>query len=308
MFGLVALVRLAGAAVPNAIVEQVQWPAWVEHAGQRSPVTAGLVVQAHDRLMTGENARLVIRLADGSAVKLGERAELKIAALGARDGQMLEAGLDVAKGAFRFTTGLFRQILGRRQVQVRFPTVSIGIRGTDVWGRSDAQREMVLLLEGKIAVSRAAVRLDAPAIDRREDASALEQLQIVEPMRYVFSEHGAAFEERTASAAELAVWAAETEPVDTHPSGRAPGEQKTARAIIYGALTRSRAETLAGELRRRGYPADVTPFAAATVPGSPSRKRFAVSLSGLGSAAEGALIRTQLRDLMAREGTLPAGQ
>ena len=86
-------------------------------------------------------------------MKLGENVEIGLNAFGRRDDGVFTAGLDVVKGAFRLTTDLFRRYLVKRAINVRIGTVTAGIRGTDIWGRSDGERDFVCLLEGHITAS-----------------------------------------------------------------------------------------------------------------------------------------------------------
>ena len=62
----------------EAIVVAVQMPAWVERDGVVAPVAPGMALTARDALRTGPNARLLLRLAEGSAVKLGENGVLRL--------------------------------------------------------------------------------------------------------------------------------------------------------------------------------------------------------------------------------------
>lgn len=109
---LLLFVSLAQAAPQGAtayaVVDSVQMPAWVERKGVREPLVPGQVLRNHDRVITGADARVAINLAEGSAVKLGENAQLEMNALGYRENRVFTAALDVAQGAFRFTTGVFR--------------------------------------------------------------------------------------------------------------------------------------------------------------------------------------------------------
>jgi hypothetical protein len=94
-------------------------------------------------------------MAEGSAVKLGENATLAIDDLLLRkDGgkAAVDATLNVVRGAFRFTTRVFAKDPAQRNVQVKIATITAGIRGTDVWGRSTAQEDLVCLIDGKISV------------------------------------------------------------------------------------------------------------------------------------------------------------
>ena len=42
---------------------------------------------------------------------------------------------------------------GERRIDVRIATVTAGIRGTDIWGKTEPERDFVCLLEGRITVS-----------------------------------------------------------------------------------------------------------------------------------------------------------
>ena len=64
----------------------------------------------------------------------------------------MSASLEVAKGAFRFTTGVFGNPRAERDVNVKFGTITAGVRGTDLWGRSVNSDDLVCLLEGGITV------------------------------------------------------------------------------------------------------------------------------------------------------------
>jgi hypothetical protein len=149
------LLAAAGAqAAPAAIVESVQMPAWVERAGKQMPAAPGMELIATDVVRTGAGARLYIKLAEGSLLKLGENARLQLLDLVQARGGVFRAALDVLSGAFRFTT----EAIARprpRDFKLRVSTVTIGIRGTDLWGRSTPQDEIVCLIEGKIEVAAA---------------------------------------------------------------------------------------------------------------------------------------------------------
>lgn len=149
-----ALLSLAAQAAPTT-VSAVNMPAWLERAGQMRPLAPGAVLQAGDVLHTGRAARVLLNLPEGSQIKLGEEAVFRIDQLDVADGRSspFSAALNVLKGAFRFTTGLLAK--GRqREVDVRIATVTAGIRGTDIWGKSDTEKDLVCLLEGRISVQR----------------------------------------------------------------------------------------------------------------------------------------------------------
>ena len=155
LFSLALLIAACGAqAAPAAIVESVQMPAWVERAGKQMPAAPGMELIATDAVRTGAGARLYIKLAEGSVLKLGENAKLQLLDLVPERSGVFRAALDVLAGAFRFTTEAIAKPRPR-DFKLRVSTVTIGIRGTDLWGRSTPQDEIVCLIEGKIEVAAA---------------------------------------------------------------------------------------------------------------------------------------------------------
>lgn len=144
-------------AAQTLTVESIVSPAWVERGGgAREPLAAGAVLANKDKVHTGAGARVLLRMAEGSAVKLGENASLAVDGLmekkGVDTGRVVSAALDVARGAFRFTTGVFGKSSAQRDVKIKIATVTAGIRGTDVWGKSETERDIVCLVEGNITV------------------------------------------------------------------------------------------------------------------------------------------------------------
>ena len=143
-------------AAQTLIVEGVVSPAWVERGGKREPLIVGMTLNDKDKVHTGPGSRALLRMAEGSAVKLGENAILAVDELlekkSADTGRLVSGTLDVLRGAFRFTTGVFAKQRAERDVKIKIATVTAGIRGTDVWGKAEAERDIVCLLEGRISV------------------------------------------------------------------------------------------------------------------------------------------------------------
>lgn len=141
-------------AVPSVLVQSLQMPVWLQRDGARTPLSVGMQLNNNDQLITGQNARVLLQTADGSAVKLGEYASMTISNLAQqRDNQaMFTALLNVAKGAFRFTTDVLAK-LKPREITINVSHATIGIRGTDVWGKDGDDKGVVCLIEGKISVT-----------------------------------------------------------------------------------------------------------------------------------------------------------
>lgn len=199
------------ASVAPALVaaEAVQWPVWVEREGLRRPLVPGDTLKAQDKLATGDGGKAMLRLADGSAVKLGANAQFEIKGLRSGQGGALDAALDVVKGAFRFTTGLFKARLHQRTISVQVATITAGVRGTDLWGKSDAERDLVCLLEGQISVTHA--RGGMETMDRPLTFYTAARDQAPGPVT-------------TVDAAQVAQWAAETEVDGGAGVGRVDGK------------------------------------------------------------------------------------
>lgn len=155
-------------AAPLAVVDTVQAPAWLTRGGQVLPLTPGMEVKDTDRINTGANARAYIKLAEGSTVKLGENTQFVFYSEMKQPSDHFRGVLEIAKGAFRYTTGLLGK-LKTRDLSVRVGVSTIGIRGTDVWGRAHEAEDMAVLIEGKVEMSRGSesMLLDKPLIQCR---------------------------------------------------------------------------------------------------------------------------------------------
>jgi len=241
VFGLLA--AWTAGAVPNAVVDAVQAPAWVERGGRTLPLAPGMELHNRDRVLTGSGARAIVQLADGSAVKLGENVSVAVNAMQQGENGVFSAALDVAKGAFRLTTDLFRKYQTQRAINVRTGAVTIGIRGTDLWGRSNEEKDFVCLLEGKIAVSHP---LGEPA-------------ELSEPLQFYGADMGLApGPVAVADRAQVYQWALETE-LQYAAGTRQPDGRWTLR---YGLFDEPETLALYDRFQAAGYAVKVRPVRA----------------------------------------------
>ena len=239
------------ADLPAATVDGVLMPAWLERAGKRQPVYPGMVLQEHDRLETGPSARILITLAEGSQIKLGESARLGFDALvakreGERGNVFLKSALSVVTGAFRFTTNAISKAHSRREVDIRLATVTAGIRGTDLWGKQGGAKEIVCLLEGEIEVSRDPVAgvSTAPVI-------------LDQPLQfYIAPKNEPTLPIGRVPDAQLAQWVADTDIVRDAGGTSADGRWK---ASFEGQTSFVDAMALHEDLRNQGYAAQFHP-------------------------------------------------
>jgi hypothetical protein len=64
----------------------------------------------------------------------------------------LESSFEVLRGAFRFTSSFFGNATAGHRVNVKIGAITAGVRGTDIWGRSNLQTDLICLIEGAISV------------------------------------------------------------------------------------------------------------------------------------------------------------
>ncbi len=267
---LMCTTALAGAR--TLTVEAVVSPAWVEHAGGgREPLVPGTELRNGDRVLTGSGARALLRMAEGSAIKLGENASLgvdRLADKGIAASRIVSGALDVAQGAFRFTTRVFGAPRASRDLNIRIATVTAGIRGTDLWGKSSTERDVVCLIEGRIFV-------------QHQDQAFTMQ----DPLSFfIAGRDGKRQPVAPVPAAQLQEWATETE--------IAPASGAKHRVALATVADAGAAATLAGKLRAEGYPARVRAYRA---DGADGGLRYAVDIIGLGSAEDAAHMAAALR-------------
>lgn len=244
---LACIAVAVSAAAQSVSVDAVQFPAWLERGGRAVPLAPGTVLQRDDRLRTGVNARVRLRLSEGSAVKLGENAQLVIER--AEDRRVFRASFAVLEGAFRFTTEALG-VARARSVSIKVKNVSVGIRGTDVWGKSTEERDIVCLIEGRVSVETAGH--PTVILDR--------------PLAFYEKPRAAAPKVASVDADQLAIWSEETEIARDPAETQARAEW---RVVAAHAADRDSALLLQRRLRAAGYPAEIVasdPYAQVQVP------------------------------------------
>ena len=235
----VLAIALIGATVSasaeNATVEAVQYPAWLDRGGASVPLTPGTTLQAEDKLRTGGNARVQLKMGEGSTVKLGENAQFVIERMENRG--VFRAALSVITGAFRFTTDALRKSQ-QRDIAIKVRNVTAGIRGTDLWGKSTDARDLVCLLEGKISVGSEGhpnVTLDQPLDFYQKPRDGEPAVAKVD-------------------AKQVEIWSAETDISKEGPAARKGGPWRVI-AAVYPA--RDEALAMNRLLRASGYPSEI---------------------------------------------------
>ncbi|MEO5692571.1 MAG: FecR family protein [Usitatibacter sp.] len=263
---LFSMLAISGAALAQPVlVEAVQYPAWLERGGNAVPLTPGTRLEPKDLLRTGANARVRLKLAEGSAVKLGENAQFMIER--AEDRGIFKAALSVIAGAFRFTTGTLAK-RSQRDISIKVKNVTAGIRGTDLWGKSTEQKDLVCLLEGRISVGsegNPTVTLD-------------------QPLDFYQKPRDGAPEVAKVDAAQVQLWAAETEISSAGAAATTAGQWRVVAAVK---TVRDEARALRAGMRTAGFPAEILQ----------KGKYFLVQVSGLTGEPEARALMAGIRDI-----------
>lgn len=238
LFLCAALVVTPAFGAPTAVVDAVQMPAWVERGGRSKPLAPDMTLAAGDLVRTGADARVYLKLPEGSTVKLGENAVMSLKDMERKPGNLMTVALDVARGAFRFTTGVAAK-LARRDVRIRVDAVSAGIRGTDLWGKSDGERDLVCLIEGRISV-------------RHRDG---EPVAMNEPLTFFAAPKGQPAQPvAPVDPDKLKQWAAETEIFPAAGAARRGGKWKL---VLAAAADMHDARAVHDKARNAGYAAEM---------------------------------------------------
>jgi hypothetical protein len=260
---ILALAAAACARAEVGTVEAVQYPAWLERGGASVPLVPGTRLQPRDQLRTGGNARLRLKMGEGSNVKLGENARFVIETVEDRD--VFRATLSVLAGAFRFTSDALSK--RRRDVSIRAKTVTAGIRGTDLWGKSTGERDLVCLLEGTITVG----------------AEGHPTVTLDQPLDFYQKPRDGAPAVAKVDAKQVAEWARETE-LSADGAGASPAGRW--RMVAAVKPDRDAALALHRRLRAAGYPSEILQ----------KDKHFTVQVARLAGEAEARALMSALRE------------
>ena len=269
---LAVLLAIAGGApaAPQAVVDTVQMPAWLDRGGETRPLAIGTEIKNGDKLRTGRAGRAYLKLADGSTVKLGEAATLGFYSLSLRPERRLKGALDVLSGAFRFTTQAVHRSGGNTEMDIRVGAVTAGIRGTDVWGKSDPERDLVCLIEGRVALVHAGA------------SSAME-----EPLSYVVVPKKApVLLHYRVDAEQLRSWARETEVLAGDGAARRGGKWKL---LLGSADEEAKALELYDRARSAGYAAQIRQRDVG------GKWNYEVLIAQLGSELEAGVLASRVR-------------
>lgn len=148
-------------AVAGSVI-RIQGAAFANHRDTSENLSKDGAVRVGDRIVTGRNARVLLKMKDGALITLGADTEFVINEYRySRKDKQGSAALELVKGAFRAVTGAIGK-LRERDFKVKTAAATIGIRGTDFWGGFHFSSALdVALLGGKgIYVENTAGRVE----------------------------------------------------------------------------------------------------------------------------------------------------
>ena len=239
---LVSLPVVAEDAPAEAEVVGVQPPAWLERNERRTPLSPGAKLSTGSVIVTGEDARVRINLPDGSVLRLGEQARFTVVTLDQAAGieGRVSSIMRLARGVFRYTTGLLERETAR-DISLEVGVYLVGIRGTDVWGRTtEADGDLFALIDGEAEVR---VRGVAEPV-------------FPDPMTFLAREpdtEPAPFT-RPIDPDTLAEWAAQT---DLQPHEGVMEPEGPWQVVLISLQDEAAVANMAGALREAGYAARV---------------------------------------------------
>ena len=155
-----------------------------------------------------------------------------------------------------------------RDVAIKVKNVTVGIRGTDLWGKSTGERDWVVLLEGKIIVGSEG----NPVVGLHK------------PLDFYQKPRDGAPEVTRADQAQVDAWAKETELSDDGATAKVGGNWRVVAAVKS---MRDDANKLRSALRGAGYPAEVVSRGG----------QFLVQIPGLAGEAESRALMASIRSI-----------
>lgn len=106
----------------------------LQRSDQTLPLKRGDKIKQDDQVVTGKDARLVVRMNEGSIITLGENTRIHFNSWSYNKDRTDNHGqLELLDGVFRFVTGKITQ-QPNPDLSVNTPVATMGIRGTDFFG------------------------------------------------------------------------------------------------------------------------------------------------------------------------------
>ncbi len=147
---MLSLLSIKPALAADAIgrVTKIEGTAFAQSANERRDLGLGDKIFEQDTITTGESSLLNLRFKDKTRFELGPEATLIASKYKYNQNPDDKVSMKVAKGAFRFVTGLVAKEKPEN-MEVETAVATIGIRGTNVVGEADATSATIILLEAE---------------------------------------------------------------------------------------------------------------------------------------------------------------
>lgn len=228
---LLALCLPRGAAAETMRVDALHYPAWLVRDYQTLPLSAGMELRNGDLLRSGEGSRVRLRLADGSRLSLGGLSRFLV--------ESLPPAADDPVVSVKLLRGVFQLEPAGRTYRFETEVGEIGAKlvSAHIWGRVDAARDALCLVDGAVVVSTgagAAQKLDQALscfLKPRDRAPLPVDLVDLQQHR---------------------LWLAETELKSDRGIVVADGQWQL---VLISLTVAERADLMLAEFRRRGYAA-----------------------------------------------------
>jgi hypothetical protein len=157
ILGLATAATLSSAEAATAVgkVSRLVGSAEGTTEGKTQALAAGAAVHMDDLIATGAASKLEVGFDDGSTLRVGEKATIRIDRFVYQPEGSTNLLQLTVEGPFRFISGKLMRIAGN-EASVTTPFATIGIRGTDFWGGPIDGAFGVFLLEGAVSVTNTA--------------------------------------------------------------------------------------------------------------------------------------------------------
>ena len=148
---LLALCPPRAAAAEATRVDALHYPAWLVRDYQMLPLSAGMELRNGDLVRSGEGSRVRLRLADGSRLSLGGLSRFLVESLPSATAQDPAVSVQLLRGVFQLEPA------GRAyRFAIEAGEISAKSVSAHIWGRVDAVRDALCLIDGAVVVSTAA--------------------------------------------------------------------------------------------------------------------------------------------------------
>lgn len=149
---------------PAGTIDRLVGAATATRGGITRMVAIGMNVFVGDRISTGGDTRLHLRLASGASIALGDNSSISIEAVEAKD-----SGQSVLKFFEGVMLAVSAAVTGppADSMAIKTPVAVLGIRGTEVWAEQQPDHLGVVMLSGAsvlVTAPKGAVELAAPLL------------------------------------------------------------------------------------------------------------------------------------------------